>query len=111
MQLKKNLRNGIPDHLPEELVEVLAESREARIERIVSRGHRSPPGFWYDQRRSEFILLLEGAAEILFAGDDEPIRLETGDCLVIPPRRRHRVEWTAAGRDTVWLAVHFQPTA
>jgi cupin 2 domain-containing protein len=86
---------------------VLAENRKARIGRIVSRGHSSPPGFWYDQDRSEFVLLLEGEAAILFAGDDVPIRLEAGDYLTIPPRRRHRVEWTVPGRDTIWLAVYF----
>ena len=107
MPAKNNLRSGIPDRLPGELVEVLAGKRKTRIERIVSRGHRSPPGFWYDQELSEFVLLLEGKAEILFAGEDEPVRLEAGDYLTIPPRCRHRVERTAPGRDTIWLAVHF----
>ena len=43
-----NLFDSIPADLPEELVEVLAEGNGAavRIERIVSRGHASPPGDW-----------------------------------------------------------------
>lgn len=107
MPSKNNLRNGIPVRLPAELTEVLAENRQARIERIVSRGHSSPPGFWYDQDRSEFVLLLEGEAAIIFAGEDEPVRLGAGDYLTIPPRRRHRVEWTDPDRETIWLAVYF----
>ena len=109
--MKRNLLNEIPDRLPGELTEILAGNRGVKIERIVSRGHRSPPGFWYDQPESEFVLLLSGAASLLFDGDDEAVYLEAGDCLTIPPRRRHRVEWTDPGRDTVWLAVYFPSTA
>ena len=32
-----------------------------RIERIVSRGQASPPGFWYDQETDEWVLLVSGA--------------------------------------------------
>jgi len=105
--LKNIFRTGLPDQLPEELVEVLAENRAARIERIVSRGHCSPPGFWYDQELSEFVLLLQGDAKILFAEAGESVRLKAGDYLIIPPHRAHRVEWTAPGRETIWLAVYF----
>ncbi|MDP8236348.1 MAG: cupin domain-containing protein [Candidatus Erginobacter occultus] len=109
--MKRNLLNEIPDRLPGELTEILAENRGVKIERIVSRGHCSPPGFWYDQPESEFVLLLSGAARLLFDGDGETVYLEPGDCLTIPPRRRHRVEWTDPARDTVWLAVFFPATA
>lgn len=109
--MKRNLLNRIPDRLPDELTEILAESRGVKIERIVSRGHCSQPGFWYDQPENEFILLLHGAARLLFEGDDQPVRLKAGDCLNIPPGRRHRVEWTEPGQNTVWLAVYFPTTA
>lgn len=33
-----------------------------RIQRIVSTGQASPPGFWYDQDEDEFVLLVTGAA-------------------------------------------------
>jgi cupin 2 domain-containing protein len=30
----------------------LLQGKDFRVERIVSRGHRSPDGFWYDQPRT-----------------------------------------------------------
>ena len=33
-----------------------------RIERIVSRGHTSPPDFWYDQPQAEWVIVLAGSA-------------------------------------------------
>jgi cupin 2 domain-containing protein len=78
-----------------------------RIERIVSRGHASPPGFWYDQDFAEWVLLLRGAAVLVFAADAEPVRLEAGDYVEIPAHARHRVQWTDPDRATVWLAVHY----
>ncbi len=109
--MKKNLLKDIPNRLPEELIETLVENQGIKIERIVSRGHRSPPGFWYDQQANEFVLLLSGAAVLLLEGEDLPRRLEAGDCLLVPPRRRHRVEWTDPDRDTVWLTVYFPAKA
>ena len=43
--------NNLFADLPEELVEVLAENNHVRIERIISIGHGSPDGFWYDQEK------------------------------------------------------------
>ena len=37
-----------------------------RIERIVSTGQSSPPGFWYDQADDEFVVLLSGSARLRF---------------------------------------------
>lgn len=106
--MKRNIYSDIPDDLPAELIEVISESRGVRIERIVSRGHHSPEGLWYDQDENEFVLLVSGEAELLFEDDNESVRLEEGDYLVIPARKRHRVAWTAPDRETVWLAVHFK---
>lgn len=103
--MKKNLFAGLPVSLPDELTEVLCRSGGVRVERIVSRGHRSPPGFWYDQAESEFVLLVKGRAAVLFEGEPEPKVLEEGDWVEIKPHVRHRVEWTAPDQDTVWLAV------
>jgi len=107
-QMKKNIYSDIPNDLPDELIEVISEEKGVRIERIVSRGHRSPEGFWYDQEENEFVLLVSGEAELLFEEENESVRLEEGDYLVIPAHKRHRVTWTAPDRETVWLAVHFK---
>ena len=103
----KNLFSDIPDDLPDELLEALLDADSVRIERIVSQGHASREGFWYDQEQNEWVLVLEGAARIQFEGEMDAIKLGPGDYLTIPAHRRHRVEWTASDERTVWLAVHY----
>ncbi len=78
-----------------------------RIERIVSTGQATPPGEWLDQDRAEWVIVLRGAAELRFEGDDQPRILKPGDYLNIPAHCRHRVAWTAAEEPTIWLAVHY----
>ncbi len=80
-----------------------------RIERIVSSGQCSPPGFWYDQDEGEWVVLLQGEARLRFADEIEARHLRAGDALDIAPHRRHRVDWTPAGRHTIWLAVFYRP--
>lgn len=87
----------------EEVFEPLLQSDAACIERIVSRGQASPPGFWYDQPDDEWVMLAAGHAELLF-DDGARLAMRAGDWVTIPARRRHRVESTSA--DAVWLAVH-----
>jgi cupin 2 domain-containing protein len=102
-----NLFTGIPADLPQELVQTLATSGQVRIERIVSRGHASPSGFWYDQDEHEWVVLLKGSAGLRFERDDRLVELAEGDFINIPARERHRVEWTAADTECVWLAVFY----
>ncbi len=78
-----------------------------KIERIVSRGHNSPPGFWYDQPQNEWVAVLKGSAGLRFEDESAARTLNAGDYAFIPARKRHRVEWTAPAEPTVWLAVHF----
>jgi cupin 2 domain-containing protein len=103
-----NLFDSIPETLPGELVDVLARSSAVKIERIVSRGHSSPEGYWYDQETWEWVLVVRGAARVRFEGDEEAVSLLSGDYLTIPPHRRHRVEWSDPSIDTVWVAVHWK---
>ena len=87
-----------------EFVERLAQGGGARVERIVSHGHASPPGFWYDQPETEWVLLVAGRARLRFH-PDRIVELEPGDHLLIPAHERHRVEWTDPDGATIWLAV------
>ena len=89
------------------LVTTLLSAPGLRVERIVSAGQQSPPGFWYDQSEDEWVVVLEGAAALEFEGQQEPVRLAPGDWVNIPAHRRHRVAWTAPARRTVWLAIHY----
>ncbi len=102
-----NLLRDLPDARAAEIMERIAGSGATRIERIVSHGQASPEGFWYDQAEAEFVLLLEGAARLLFA-DGEVLALGPGDFVDIAPHRRHRVAWTDPDRPTVWLAVFYR---
>ncbi len=105
MERSRNIFRGIPADLPEELAEDLLRGDGVRIERIVSRGHRSPEGFWYDQDQNEWVILLSGWARLRFDGDADAVELGPGDYVQIPAHVRHRVEETSAAEDTVWLAV------
>ncbi|MCH5377518.1 MAG: cupin domain-containing protein [Planctomycetes bacterium] len=102
-----NLFDNLSERLPEELVEILASGAGVRIERIVSTGQSSPPGFWYDQEQAEWVIVLKGNARLLFEGDDEPLVMKSGDYVLISAHRRHRVEGTSADEPTIWLAVFF----
>ncbi len=102
-----DLFSGIPDDLPDERFEDLVTTGVVEIERIISDGHSSPPGFWYDLERSEWVVLLRGSAAIRFEGPDATVVLKPGGWLNIPAHRKHRVEWTDPNEKTIWLAVHY----
>jgi cupin 2 domain-containing protein len=102
-----NLLDHIPEELPAEWADTLLEQGGLRIERIVSRGHASPSDGWFCQESDEWVLLFRGAAELEYRASGERVRLAAGDWLFIPAGREHRVSWTPADRDTVWLALHW----
>ena len=106
MSERGNLFADISPQLAREEMTTLVSAPTVRIERIVSRGQASAPDFWYDQPQAEWVIVLAGRAELRFADDGATTRLEVGDWLHIPARRRHRVEWTDPTQATVWLAVH-----
>ncbi len=100
----------IPKQLPEELCQTLLTKPNVRIERIVSKGHRSAEDFWYDQAQDEWVILLQGRARLSFI-DTPSIELNAGNYLLIPAHCRHRVDWTAPDMETVWLAIHISDPA
>jgi len=101
-----NIYAYIPPVSPEEAFEPLLDRLGARIERIVSWGQASPPGFWYDQETAEWVMLLRGSAEVRFEGEEAPRVMKPGDYLFIPSHVKHRVERTDESEPTLWLAVH-----
>ena len=100
-----NLLRDIPDAGAGEITDTLVARPNLRIERIVSLGEASPPGFWYDQAEAEWVLLLAGAARLRFEDEAEARLIGPGDWVEIAPHRRHRVDWTDPAQPTVWLAV------
>lgn len=103
-----NLLGDLPDARRGEIVERLAGSEIVRIERIVSHGQASLPGFWYDQDEHEFVVVLAGFARLRFEDEPQPLTLGPGDCIDIAAHRRHRVDWTDPDTPTVWLAVFYR---
>ena len=99
---------AIPAELPAELTTVLAAAGRVRIERILSDGHASPPGFWYDQAEAEFVLLVRGGAALEYPGGRRQ-ELSPGQWVHLPAGLRHRVARTEPA--TVWLAVFFPEAA
>ena len=91
----------------EEVVTILHAAPGLRVERIVSTGQASPPGFHYDQPHAEWVAVLAGSAALRFADEAAPRTLSAGDSVLIEPHRRHRVERTDS--PTIWLAIHFGP--
>ena len=103
----ENLLADLPTTLPEELETLLADGRECRLKRIVSRGHASTPDDWYDQDYNEWVMVVIGRGRLAFE-DGHSVEMGPGDHLVIPARCRHRVDWTTPDTETVWLALYFK---
>tara|TARA_R110002124_G_C8871743_1_gene507790 strand:- start:553 stop:897 length:345 start_codon:yes stop_codon:yes gene_type:complete len=93
----------------EELFEHLFRGQSCRVERIVSTGQATREGQWYDQEHAEWVILLSGSAVLRFEGETEGRTLIPGDAVNIPVHCRHRVDATAADRESVWLAIHYEP--
>jgi cupin 2 domain-containing protein len=100
-----NLLRSLPDTSIGEMTEVLLFARGVRLERIVSHGQVSPPGFWYDQDEAEWVLVLHGSARLAIAGERQDRLLCEGDVLFLPAHCHHRVTWTDPNIPTVWLAL------
>lgn len=90
-----------------EKFEQIVSGKNIQIERIISTGQTTPFGQWYDQELDEWVILLQGEAELSYA-DDTRIRLKAGDYLLIPAHTKHRVEYTSIEPTCIWLAVHGQ---
>lgn len=104
---KGNIYQKIPDELESEHFLKLAEGEGLDIERIVSKGHKSPEDGWYDQDRAEWVVLLKGTAHLEFEAG-RIVELAPGDYINIPAHCRHRVAWTSSSEHCVWLAVHYK---
>jgi cupin 2 domain-containing protein len=98
-----NIFADLPESAGQEHFLILFRNDSLKIERIVSRSHSSPAGFWYDQAEDEWVIVLRGRATLEFE-DGALLEMNEGDYLTIPSHVRHRVNQT--GAETIWLAVH-----
>ena len=104
--IKENLFENIPQNIPDEIFETIIESESIKIEKIISKGQTSPENFWYDQDKNEWVVVLKGSASLQFESD-EIIKLSAGDYINIPAHKKHRVDWTDTGKETIWLAIFY----
>ncbi len=103
----QNIFSGIPLDLgKEEFFELLVKNDTVMIERIISKGQKSPESDWYDQEKNEWVMVLRGKAVLSF-DDQTSVQLNEGDFINISAHKKHRVAWTDPENETIWLAVHY----
>jgi cupin 2 domain-containing protein len=88
-----------------EYVQTIQDTPNTTIERIISWGHTTPDGEWYDQDRDEWVVLLQGHATLIYS-DGGKTHLQSGDYLLLPAHCRHRVTATSTDPPCIWLAIH-----
>lgn len=102
--IKVALKEGLINKSEEKFFEIF-KNENIKIEKIVSNGQKSPDNFWYEQEKSEYILLLSGYAILEF--EDFEIELFKGDCLNMEASKKHRVKFTSLDEPTIWFAVFY----
>ncbi len=103
----KNIFTKINESASSEEFEILFQNSDVKIERIISHGQASPPGFWYEQEQDEWVLLLSGSAQLEFV-NGTLIDLKEGDHILIPAFEKHRVNKTSKDPNSFWLAIHMK---
>ena len=101
-----NLLQPIPTDLSEEVFETLVTGSNIKIERIISKGHSTPDGDWYDQNQDEWVMVLQGHG-ILEYESGKTQEMKAGDSVNILKHCKHRVKWTDPNQETIWLAVFY----
>ena len=92
----------LPEIEEEEIVDILKENEDVKIERIISTGQVSD---WMVQEKREYVLLIQGNAVIEF--NDKTVEMKSGDTLFIEKSERHRVVYTSESPCCIWFCVHF----
>ena len=92
----------LPEIEEEEIVDILKENEDVKIERIISTGQVSD---WMVQEKREYVLLIQGNAVIEF--NDKTVEMKSGDTLFIEKMERHRVTYTSENPCCIWFCIHF----
>lgn len=106
-----NFFDNLPKATKDEVFEEIIANKNLKVERIITNGQVTPKGEWYDQTTNEWVLVLQGAAQLLIQ-EGETLRIvdmKAGDHVLLPAHCKHRVEWTDKQQTTIWLAIHFIP--
>ena len=92
----------LPEIEEKEIVDILKENEDVKIERIISTGQVSD---WMVQEKREYVLLIQGNAVIEF--NDKTVEMKSGDTLFIEKLERHRVSYTSENPCCIWFCIHF----
>ena len=92
----------LPGIKEDEIIDILKENEDVKIERIISTGQVSD---WMIQERNEYVVLLQGNAIIEF--NDKKVEMKAGDTLFIEKMERHRVTYTSENPCCIWFCIHF----
>lgn len=103
----KNIFENIPAEMPVEMFEIIQEKPHVKIERILSKGQVTAAGEWLCQPQHEWVILLQGEAQLCFKKDRQVMNLRAGDYIQIASGIEHRVEWTHPDQTCIWLAIHY----
>lgn len=101
-----NLFDALPDASSGEVFTELLNRPGIRVERIVSKGQVSEPGFWYEQSEHEWLIVLQGSAQLSYETGVSQA-LGVGDYCLIEAGVKHRVSYTSENPECIWLAVFF----
>ena len=85
-----------------EIVEILKENENVRIEKIISTGQTTE---WMKQEQEEFVMLIQGEAIIEYENKKQELR--AGDTVIIKKNEKHRVAYTSESPCCIWLCVFY----
>ena len=105
----------------EEVVKILTENENVRIEKIISTGQTTD---WQESDKNEFVILIQGEAEIEYFENknfekneniienqrntnNKKLQLTKGDTILINKGERHRVSYTSKNPCCIWICIFF----
>ncbi len=87
-------------------IDSIVETKNIRIERVVSNGQISDKNSWCEVNYNEFLVLLKGNTVLEI--NNTSYKMSEGDYIIIPPMAKNRVAYTSTSQETIWLAVYFE---
>ena len=109
-----------------EVVKILSENENVKIEKIISTGQVTD---WQKSDKNEFVILIQGNAEIEYYRNkscenknfnaneniiknikntnDMKLQLGKGDTVLIKKGERHRVSYTSKNPCRIWICIFF----
>ena len=105
-----------------EVVKILTENENVKIEKIISTGQVTD---WQESDKNEFVILVQGNAEIEYYENknfktneniiknqkntnDMKLQLGKGDTVLIRKGERHRVSYTSKNPCCIWICIFFE---